>query len=1030
MADAGLGYGPLFQGVQAAWRDDSGVYADVALPEADDAVEGLGIHPALLDAALHPSGLLLGDGDGDADGEASGPRLPFAWSGVELFAVGATTLRVAIHPGREGVSIKAADGTGAPVAVVRSLTLRAMSADQLPTSGPADDALFGVDWIPLPSDAASGEAAEAPDWTVLEAGDGPVEQVLGEVLHRVQEWLSEDGPDDARLAVVTRGAMPAGSRQVDAVGAAVWGLVRSAQSEHPDRIVLVDADPASAEREVDLSLLTGVDEPQVAVRDGALLAPRLTRATGGGLALPEGNWHLLPGADGTLESLHVEAVEVQRPAPGQVRVAVRAAGVNFRDVLIGLGMYPVPGVMGSEAAGVVVEVGPGVEDLQVGDRVFGLFDGGFVTEAVTDRRLLVRVPRGWSWAQAASLPLVFATAWYGLRDLAEVNTGESVLIHAAAGGVGMAAVQLARHWGLDVYATASPGKWPTVIGNGIDPARLANSRDLAFEEDIRTATGGRGVDVVLNSLAGEFLDASLRLLAPGGRFVEMGKTDVRTGLDVPYHAFDVWDAGPERLGEILAEVVSLFEQGVLEPLPLTVWDMREAVTVWRQMAQARHVGKNVLSFPAAVDRNGTVLITGGTGTLGGLLARHLATQHGVRNLLLLSRQGPDAPVAAALTAELAALGTQAQVVACDAADRDALAAVVDGIPAEAPLTGVVHAAGVLDDGVFTALTPERLGKVLRAKATAAVNLDELTRHTDLSLFVLYSSASGTFGAPGQANYSAANAFLDALATRRRAEGLPGLSLAWGMWQQASAGPVGVLSTEQGLALFDTALGRAEAHLVPIPLDLTAVRNADPTAVPALLRGLVSGRIRRAVAQQSVAGQALAQQLRAVPEAQQRQILLELVRDSAATVLGHVSADAVGERQAFKDLGFDSLTSVELRNRLNAATGLRLPATLVFDHPTSEKLVEFLAAELLPRQEMAVAALLLDKLQEVEAGLARTADADARTKLVRRLESMLAKYGGDDGAQQSAGPSVVDALDRATDDEMFAFIDRELGDEQP
>jgi acyl carrier protein len=265
-----------------------------------------------------------------------------------------------------------------------------------------------------------------------------------------------------------------------------------------------------------------------------------------------------------------------------------------------------------------------------------------------------------------------------------------------------------------------------------------------------------------------------------------------------------------------------------------------------------------------------------------------------------------------------------------------------------------------------------------------------------------------------------------------------------MWQQASTmtgaladtdraratGAGGALSTEQGLALFDTALGRTEAHLVPIPLDLTAVRNADPAAVPALLRGLVSGRIRRAVAQQSVAGQALAQQLRAVPEAQQRQILLELVRDSAATVLGHVSADAVGERQAFKDLGFDSLTAVELRNRLNAATGLRLPATLVFDHPTSEKLVEFLAAELLPRQEMAVAALLLDKLQEVEAGLARTADADARTKLVRRLESMLAKYGGDDGAQQSAGPSVVDALDRATDDEMFAFIDRELGDEQP
>ncbi|WP_158920854.1 SDR family NAD(P)-dependent oxidoreductase, partial [Streptomyces sp. NBRC 109706] len=819
---AGFGYGPMFQGVRAVWRDTSGVYAEVALPETDTGrIDTFGIHPALLDAALHPSGFILDETETET---ATGPRLPFAWTGVELFATNATMLRVAIRPQGEGVTVEAADATGTPVVSVRSLMLRTIAADQLSSTKPAsDNALFTVEWTALPP--RTGSVGEA-EFTVLPVGTGPVEQVLGAVLRDVQEWLANEESFGSRLAVVTRGAVPATpGAVVDEVGAAVWGLVRSAQSEHPDRIVLVDADPTTPD-DLDLTLLSGVDEPQLAIRDGALLAPRLTRATAGGLVPLERNWHLLPGEDGTLESLRIEAVDTPPLEAGQIRVAIRAAGVNFRDVLIGLGMYPGAGVMGSEAAGVVLEVGPEITDLVPGDRVFGFFTGSFAAEAVTDRRLLVRVPAGWSWAEAASLPLVFATAWYGLRDLGGVSEGESVLIHAAAGGVGMAAVQLARHWGLEVYATASPSKWPTVTNNGVDPTHIASSRDLAFEDHIRAATDGRGVDVVLNSLAGEFLDASLRLLAPGGRFIEMGKTDIRTGLDIPYHAFDLSDAGPTRMGHILTDVVTLFEQGILTPLPLTVWDVREAVAAWRYMAQAKHIGKNVLTLPTPLNPHGTILITGGTGTLGGLLARHLATQHGARNLLLLSRQGPDAPGAADLVAELEQLGAQAQVVACDAADRDALATVLVDIPTETPLTGVVHAAGVLDDGIFTALTQERLETVLRAKATAAVNLDELTRDADLSMFVLYSSVAATLGTPGQGNYAAANAFLDGLASRRRAEGLPGLSLGWGLWEQASAMTGGLagadrsratsagaaLTTQQGLALFDTALTHPTPHL--------------------------------------------------------------------------------------------------------------------------------------------------------------------------------------------------------------------------
>ena len=249
LAEAGFGYGPAFQGVQAAWRDGSGVYADVVLPNADG-VEGLGVHPALFDAALHPSSLLAGDA------EASGPRLPFAWSGVELFAVGATALRVAIRPEGEGISMQAADGTGLPVLTVRSLISRAVSADQLPTAGHGDDALFTVEWTALSSGAASDGVVDPSAWTTLVAGDGPVEQVLGRVLREVQQWLGDEGSFGSRLAVVTRGAVSVGVDDVvDVVGAAVWGLVRSAQSEHPDRIVLVDADPAV--EGVDLALLSG-----------------------------------------------------------------------------------------------------------------------------------------------------------------------------------------------------------------------------------------------------------------------------------------------------------------------------------------------------------------------------------------------------------------------------------------------------------------------------------------------------------------------------------------------------------------------------------------------------------------------------------------------------------------------------------------------------------------------------------------------------------------------------------------------------
>ncbi|MFD1663367.1 SDR family NAD(P)-dependent oxidoreductase, partial [Streptomyces caeni] len=363
-----------------------------------------------------------------------------------------------------------------------------------------------------------------------------------------------------------------------------------------------------------------------------------------------------------------------------------------------------------------------------------------------------------------------------------------------------------------------------------------------------------------------------------------------------------------------------------------------------------------------LDPQGTFLVTGGTGTLGGLLARHLAARHGVRRLVLTSRRGPAADGAAELVEALRELGAQAEVVACDAADRDALAAVLAAIPDSAPLTAVVHTAGVVDDGVFAAQTPDRVDAVLRPKADAARILHELTREADLAAFVLFSSAAATFGGAGQAGYAAANACLDALAQQRAAQGLPAVSLAWGLWQQASGitghlgdadlrraarGGMTALPTEEALALFDAALGQERPVVVPTRLDLSALRRSGE--VPALLRSLVRPARRAVLATGADAVRTLRDRLAALPADDREAATLALVGRHVADVLGHGSVDAVEAGRAFQEMGFDSLMAVELRNRLNAETGLRLPATLVFDYPTPQVMAARITAELLGEQ---------------------------------------------------------------------------------
>ncbi|REH53980.1 type I polyketide synthase [Kutzneria buriramensis] len=678
MAGQGYGYGPVFRGLRAVWRNGSEVFAEVALPEQEKA-GAFALHPALLDAVLHATDFASDDPVGDDI------RLPFAWSGVSVHSTGAQALRVRIKStGREAVSLDIADSTGAPIATVESFVVRAVTAEQLRAAGRGGEALFEVRWEAI---TPATEAPSVKGWAVVGAdyigladalGSGitvhadlqahretldygalPTEIVLapfapchGDVpnavrrttyraLELVQEWLADERFTTSRLVVVTQGAVTESSESSALCCAPLWGLLRSAQSENPGRIVLVDVDEHSAEL-LPAALASG--EPELALRGGEILVPRLAKTT--------------------------------------------------------------------------------------------------------------------------------------------VST-----------------------------------------------------------------------------------------------------------VDNPWTA------------------------------------------------------------------DGTVLITGGTGGLGGIVAKHLVADKGVRHLLLTSRRGTEAPGAAELTAELTELGADVTIAALDVADREALAAVLATIPAEHPLTGVVHAAGVIDDGLVGTLTADRIDTTLRPKAEAAWHLHELT--SDLKAFVLFSSSAGLVDGAGQGNYAAANVFLDALARHRRALGQPATALAWGLWavgagmgeqldelaiQRIRRLGLDPLNAEESLALFDAAVASDLANAVPVRVDARALQ-ARPDGVPALLRGLV--RTQRPTASGPVSvEQSPAHRLAELSDAERDRVLLDLVRKQVADVLGHDGAESIDPKRAFTELGFDSLAAVELRNRLNSSFGLRLPATLTFDYPTSVALAKLIGDKLL------------------------------------------------------------------------------------
>ncbi|MET9266514.1 SDR family NAD(P)-dependent oxidoreductase, partial [Amycolatopsis sp. NPDC004079] len=1068
----GIHYGPGFRNLARAWHRGDELFAEVAVGDGDgDGDSGFGVHPALLDAALHPVG------HANTTGRT---WLPFSWTDVTQAADNPTALRVRlVRTDDASVSFTATDPSGAVVLRAGSLALREAPAGVATTAGVP---LYGVEWSPVPAPPngrpgrlavlgaelasrlrKSGiETDEYQDLTALREATGTPrpELVLAavtpgqdtaaaahaatlRVLALIQDWLAEPRFAETRLVFASCGAASTrrGEQAPDLAGAAVLGLVRSAAAEHPDRLGLVDLG-RDAGPEALLAAL-GSGEPELAVRSGRVLAPRLARtAQDNGLVPPADSsaWRLDVTERGTLENVTLAPVDQPwRPLePGQVRVEVRAIGLNFRDTLIALGVYPGEAQLGGEGAGIVLEAAPDVPDLAVGDRVLGLFPDGAGSVATTDHRVLAPVPAGWTFAQGAAVPVVFLTAYFGLVDLARAKPGESVLVHAGTGGVGMAALQLAEHLGLTAYATASPAKWPVLRELGVPDRRIASSRDAGFEAKFRSGAGG--IDIVLNSLTGELLDSSLRLLAPGSRFLEIGKADPRDPAQVAelapgaqYLPYELAQAGPERVREMLRELSELFASGALRPLPVTASPVARAVPALRSLAQAQHTGKLVLAVAPDPDPEGTVLITGASGVLAGAVAEHLVSTHGARHLLLASRQGRSGG-AGELAERLRGLGASVTVAACDVTDPDAVTELVAGVPAAHPLTGVVHTAGTVDDGAVIGLTPDRLTGVLRPKADAAWHLHQATRDLDLAYFVLFSSAAGLLGNPGQASYAAANSYLDALARHRQSAGLAATSMAWGLWDRTSAmtesltpadrdrlrrGGFPAMSVAEGLARFDRALAAAEPVVAPLAVDYEALaERARARALPAVLTGLV--RVRAAAATAAPPAPAgLADRLAGLTESQQEAAVLDLVRAQVAVVLGYPAGVEVDPEVPFRELGLDSLTAVELRNRLSAATGVRLPATLAFDHPTPAALASRLRTEAAPAAPDS-AELLLAELDRVADGLLAARDAERlRPRITARLRALVRRW---DGANE---PEADGDLANTSDESLFAALDDEL-----
>ena len=780
--------------------------------------------------------------------------------------------------------------------------------------------------------------------------------------------------------LLTRGAQAVDEKFVDAISvmqAPLLGLGRVIQNEHPAlRCRMVDLDPHGGGddevRALVAELLHADAEQEIALRDGTRFIQRLARVAHH--ELPKAKYRPLSAAG---HPFHIEAPRTrllgdvvprarERTAPGagEVAIEVRAAGLNFRDVMVALGLYPAEdeseNYLGLECAGVIVALGDSVADFNVGDEVIACGRGCLTSHVVTPATLVARKPPNLGWEQAAALPIVFLTACHGLDELAKLSKGERVLIHAATGGVGLAAVQVARLAGAEIFATAGNDEKRGYL-RALGIAHVMDSRSLAFADEVMDITNGRGVDVILNSLAGQAIAKGLSILAPGGRFIEIGKRDIfensRIGLkpfrrNVSFFAFDLplcAQLYPERNMTVLRRIIGSFETGTFQPLPVTAFPVSRTADAFRHLAQAKHIGKVVLSFEqpdvvldrATVDgrlkllADATYLATGGFGGFGIAAAKWLV-ERGARHLVLVSRSGAASDEARQALHELAAAGAQVIAAQADVSDEAALAGVFADIERNMPpLRGIIHAAMVLDDGIVQRLDAGRFRRVMAPKAEGAWNLHRLTLDKPLDFFVMCSSVAGVMGNAGQGSYAAANAFLDSLAHHRHALGLPALTINWGALtgggilarhaetaERLTRQGFGALTMSQGCEALEKLLQKHAPQLVVAPVDwrqlagFSSAVSTHPRYAGILEEGLGES------ATLGSSGSIHDVLVKSTP-VERRRLLDTRMREHLGAVLG-IPASRVSMEKPLNELGIDSLMAVELTTRVESDLRISIP----------------------------------------------------------------------------------------------------------